>query len=125
MMTSSNPSRKVQGTQLRSTVSTVCLLISSKLFLKVKIRILCIQQPREKVTGYSVLKDINGNPAIVVRTDADSDIYAEGQKSLRYIVFFLLFAGLMIGAGCKFLLDREVVSRIVAIDSLCRKGRKG
>ncbi len=75
----------------------------------------------ERVTGYSVLKDISGSPTIVVRTDAYSDIYAEGQKSLRYIVFFLLFAGLTIGAGCKFLLDREVVSRIVAIDSFVEK----
>lgn len=77
----------------------------------------------ERVTGYSVLEDISGSPDIVIRTDADSSIYAEGQKSLRYIVFFLLFAGLMIGASCKILLDREVVSRIVAIDNFVEKVR--
>jgi len=67
--------------------------------------------------GYFVLEDINKDPAFIVRTDTDMTIYAEGQKSLRYIVIFLLFSGLMVGASCKFLLDREVVSRIVAIDS--------
>ncbi len=80
----------------------------------------------ERVTGYSVLKDISGSPTIVIRTDTDSNIYAEGQKSLRYIVFFLLFAGLTVGAGCKLLLDREVVSRIVAIDNFVEKvGKDG
>lgn len=75
----------------------------------------------EYVTCYSVLEDLSGSPTIVIRTDADSSIYAEGQKALRYIVFFLLFSGLMIGASCKFLLDREVVSRIVAIDNFVEK----
>ncbi|RXA18251.1 response regulator [Methanosarcina sp. MSH10X1] len=75
------------------------------------------------VTGYSVLKDASGNPTIIIRTDAPSNIYAEGQKALRYLVFFLLFAGLMTGASCKFLLDREVVSRIVAIDNFVEKVR--
>ena len=77
----------------------------------------------ERVAGYSVLNDISGSPTIVIRTDAASSIYAEGQKSLQYIVLFLLFAGLVIGASCKFLLDREVVSRIVAIDNFVEKVR--
>src|ERR1035437_2060631 len=69
-----------------------------------------------KVAGYFINEDINGNPAFIIRTDSDRNIYAEGQKSIRYIVIFLLFAGLMIGACCKLLLDREIVSRIVLID---------
>ena len=77
----------------------------------------------EHVTCYSVLEDLSGSPAIVIQTDADSSIYAEGQKALQYIVFFLLFAGLTIGASCKFLLDKEVVSRIVAIDNFVEKVR--
>jgi PAS domain S-box-containing protein len=77
----------------------------------------------EHVTCYSVLEDLSGSPAIVIQTDADSSIYAEGQKALRYTVFFLLFAGLMIGASCKFLLDREVASRIVRIDNFVKKVR--
>jgi len=74
-----------------------------------------------KGADYSVREDINGNPAVLILSDADTNIYAEGQKSLKYIVIFLLFAGLMVGAGCKLLLDREVVSRIVAIDSYVEK----
>lgn len=77
----------------------------------------------ERVTSYSVLKDIFENPSIVIQTDIDSSIYSEGQKSLRHIVLFLLFAGLITGAGCKLLLDREIVSRIVSIDNFVEKVR--
>lgn len=77
----------------------------------------------ERVTCYSMLEDLSGSQAIVIQTDADSNIYAESQKALRYIVFFLLFAGLIIGASCKFLLDREVSSRIVAINNFVEKVR--
>ena len=77
----------------------------------------------ERVTSYSVLKDIFGNPSIVIQTDIDSSIYSEGQKSLRHIMLFLLFAGLITGAVCKLLLDREIISRIVAIDNFVEKVR--
>ncbi len=75
----------------------------------------------DRLAGYFVHRDIDGNPGVMVRTTADRNIYEEGRKSLRYIVIFLLFSGLMVGAGCKFLLDREVVSRIVAIDNFVEK----
>jgi PAS domain S-box-containing protein len=74
-----------------------------------------------RLSGYFVHEDINGNPTVMIRTDADRDIYEKGRKTLRYIVIFLLFSGLMVGAGCKFLLDREVVSRIVVIDDFVKK----
>jgi PAS domain S-box-containing protein len=74
-----------------------------------------------RLAGYSVQEDINGNPIIMVRTDADREIYEKGKNTLRYLVLFLLFSGIMVGGGCKFLLDREVVSRIVLIDNFVKK----
>lgn len=77
----------------------------------------------DRVTSYSVIKDISGSPIVVIQSDTASTIYAEGQKVLRYLVFLLLLAGLITGASFKFLLDREVISRIVAIDNFVRKAR--
>jgi sensor domain CHASE-containing protein len=77
----------------------------------------------DQVTSYSVIKDISGSPTVVIQSDTASTIYAEGQKVLRYLVFLLLFSGLIAGASFKFLLDREVISRIVAIDNFVRKAR--
>ncbi len=74
-----------------------------------------------RLAGYFVHEDINGEPTVMVRTDADRDIYEKGRKTLQYLVIFLLFSGIIVGAGCKFLLDREVVSRIVLIDNFVKK----
>ncbi|WP_410508020.1 response regulator [Methanosarcina hadiensis] len=74
-----------------------------------------------RLAGCFVHEDINGDPTVMIRTDADRGIYEKGRKTLRYLVIFLLFSGIMVGAGCKFLLDREVVSRIVAIDNFVKK----
>lgn len=71
--------------------------------------------------SYFVLEDINKNPAFMVWANSDGGIHSEGQKSLRYIVICLLFSGLIIGAICKLLLDKEVVSRIVAINTYVEK----
>lgn len=74
-----------------------------------------------KGTGSYLVFDINKNPAFIVLPVTGTSIYKEVQNSLQYIVFFLLFAGLVTGAGCKLLLDKEVVSRIVAIDCYVEK----
>jgi PAS domain S-box-containing protein len=76
---------------------------------------------KSKENRYFVLEDINKNPALTVWIDTDRDISTEGQNSIRYIVLILLFFGLVIGAGCKLLLDSEVVLRIVAIDAYVEK----
>jgi PAS domain S-box-containing protein len=76
---------------------------------------------KSKENHYFILEDINKNPALTVWIDNDMDISTEGHNSIRYIVLFLLFIGLVIGAGCKLLLDREVISRIVAIDAYVEK----
>lgn len=81
----------------------------------------CTDEKNGACSAHLTLKDVNNEPVAMILFGADSNIYAEGQKSLRYIVIFLLFAGLMIGAGCKILLDKEVASRIVAIDSFVEK----
>ncbi|MGB9929292.1 MAG: response regulator [Methanosarcina sp.] len=71
--------------------------------------------------GYFVFEDLNGNSGGIIETIDSNSIYAEGRKALRYIVIFLLFSGVVIGAGCKHLLDKEVVSRIVAIEKYVDK----
>ncbi|MDD4498623.1 MAG: CHASE4 domain-containing protein, partial [Methanosarcinaceae archaeon] len=75
----------------------------------------------DRVAAYYVLNDLSGDPVLILRTDLERYIYAEERKALRYLVFILLFAGLVLGAGCKFLLDKEVVSRLVTIDNFVEK----
>ena len=77
-----------------------------------------IRDPEEngKIVGF-VVEGINGNPVGIINIESDSNTQDQLRKSLKYIALFLLFAGLIIGGACKYFLDIEIVSRIVAIDA--------
>ncbi len=67
----------------------------------------------ETVAGYTVVNDVYGNPALVLRTDALRSIYSQGQASMRYFVVSLLAAGAVFGVVIMVLLESQVLSRLV------------
>jgi sensor domain CHASE-containing protein/two-component sensor histidine kinase len=75
----------------------------------------------EKIAGYFWLRDIQNQPALIVRADFPRDLYSHGEKILNYMYFFLLLTGLMTGIGVKFFLDRLFISRLTEIDSFITK----
>ncbi|MBN2122959.1 MAG: PAS domain S-box protein [Deltaproteobacteria bacterium] len=48
----------------------------------------------ERISGYAVLKDIQGEPGLVFRVQAPRRIYEQGRKTLLYYVLYLAFIGL-------------------------------
>jgi diguanylate cyclase (GGDEF)-like protein/PAS domain S-box-containing protein len=64
------------------------------------------------ISGYSLLNDVNGNPALVVKVDMERGIYQQGISiiyiSLLAIVIFALFFGALI----VLLLDKNVLSKL-------------
>ncbi|WP_425058668.1 hypothetical protein SCACP_33240 [Sporomusa carbonis] len=64
------------------------------------------------VAGYTVLPDIYGQPALMLRVLEARDIFRQGQKILDYFVVMLLIAGLMFGAVMVGLLEVAVLSRL-------------
>lgn len=77
----------------------------------------------ERVAGYFELRDITGQPALIVRADFPRNLYLNGEKNLNQMYFFLLLTGLMTGIGIKFSLDRLFISRLVGIDNFVTKIR--
>ena len=77
----------------------------------------------ERIAGYFELKDISGQPALIMRADFPRDLYLHGEKTLNQMYFFLLLTGLMTGVGVKFALDRLFISRLVEIDNFVTKVR--
>ncbi|AKB18013.1 sensory transduction histidine kinase [Methanosarcina sp. WWM596] len=77
----------------------------------------------EKVAGYFELRDISGQPALIIRADFPRELYLHGEKTLNYMYFFLLLTGLVTGVGVKFALDNLFVSRLVEIDNFVTKVR--
>ncbi len=65
--------------------------------------------------GYTLIKDIYGNPALVMRVDTPRDIYQRGEVSVAYYILVVLSLGLL-GAGIVFLiLQKQVLSRFTRL----------
>ncbi|HWQ44158.1 MAG TPA: CHASE4 domain-containing protein, partial [Methanosarcina barkeri] len=77
----------------------------------------------DKIAGYFELRDISGNPALIMRADFPRELYLNGEKTLNYMYFFLLLTGLMTGVGVKFALDRLFISRLIGIDNFVTRVR--
>lgn len=77
----------------------------------------------ERIAGYFELRDITGQPVLIIRADFPRNLYLNGEKTLNQMFFFLLLTGLMTGIGIKFSLDRLFISRLVGIDNFVTKIR--
>ncbi|MBU0704658.1 MAG: histidine kinase, partial [Chloroflexi bacterium] len=66
----------------------------------------------ESVAGYTLLKDIYGNPSLMLRVDMPRDIYRRGQASMLYLVFLLLFGGMAFTGMTSWVADKVLISRL-------------
>jgi sensor domain CHASE-containing protein len=71
--------------------------------------------------GYTLVKDIYGNPALVLRVDLPRAIYAQSQISTYYLVLSLLVVGLVYGGVTLLLLERLVLSRLALFSTRLRQ----
>lgn len=66
----------------------------------------------QTISGYALLNDIYGNPALLIRADAPRTIYHQGQATLRFLTWAIWIAGLVFGGMTLLLLEKLVLSRI-------------
>ncbi|MBF0521435.1 MAG: response regulator [Candidatus Omnitrophica bacterium] len=66
---------------------------------------------KDKVAGYSVLKDIYGKSALILKISEPREIYQFGSRTLNYFVLVLLLVGLLFGAAVFFPLEQEIIAR--------------
>jgi len=69
------------------------------------------------VAGYTLLKDIYGDPGLVLRVDMPRDIYRRGQASMLYLVFLLLFGGMAFTGMTSWVADKVLISRLVRLNT--------
>jgi signal transduction histidine kinase len=67
------------------------------------------------VAGYALLKDIYGQPALILRIDLPRSVYGQGQASFRYFAFSLVAVSLVVGLITLWLLERLVLSRLARL----------
>lgn len=64
----------------------------------------------DTVSGYTLIKDIYGQPILVLRVDIPRDIYREGKASMRYFLASFLAGGLVVVVVILLLLETLILS---------------
>ena len=70
--------------------------------------------------GYTMLNDIYGKPALILRAEMPRVIYQQGRLSQMYFVGALLVTGILFGIVVLLLLEKSVVSRLSSLNNSVR-----
>jgi PAS domain S-box-containing protein len=68
-------------------------------------------------SGYALLKDIHGNPALILRVDTQREAFTQAKMSLFYLGLALLSIGLILGLVTMLLLEKIVIVRLTGLNS--------
>ena len=76
-----------------------------------------IIEPLDSTTlgTYSLIRDISGSPAMILRVSIARDIYAQGKSTSLYFVILLIASGLIFGLAILLLLEKTVLSRLALL----------
>lgn len=73
------------------------------------------------ISGYALVKDVNGAPALILKVSEPRPVYAEGQKTLALFALMGSIALLAYGLIIIFLLERLVIARFVRLTNTVQK----
>ncbi len=80
----------------------------------------------ERIQGFSLVKDMEGNPCLLVQTETARNIFKYGQKIILYFVCLFSVGSLIFGITTLLLLERWVLSRLARLSgSLKQIGASG
>lgn len=65
-------------------------------------------QSENLISGYTLLKDVYGNPAMLVQVDMSREIHQQGQISLKYLILALAMVGLVLGVTTQLLAEKII-----------------
>jgi diguanylate cyclase (GGDEF)-like protein/PAS domain S-box-containing protein len=76
-----------------------------------------LDENKDRVAAYTLLKDVFGTPSLLVRLDNARPIYNEGQTSIQYLLMALVAAGLVFGGTALILLEKVILSRLARLNA--------
>ncbi|MEQ8466113.1 adenylate/guanylate cyclase domain-containing protein [Coleofasciculus sp. E1-EBD-02] len=112
---------RLDNTQLPAKLQTVQSSLSEQESQPNQAPILIQIISREAIAGYTLLRDIYGQPALLVQIDIPREIYQQGRLSLRYLILSLLGLGILFSVGTLFLLEKMVLSRLAKLSTNVQK----
>jgi len=71
----------------------------------------------ELVAGYLLVKDIQNQPALILKMEVPRTVYSQGKLTVRYLMLWILAAGVVFGGTMFVLLDRAVLTRLTRLSS--------
>jgi len=79
-----------------------------------------------RIASYALLEDVHGNPIVILEVEQTRDIYRQGQSVILAQAGIILIFGLLATLGSLFLLDREVLGRLLRLTNRIREiGHRG
>jgi len=66
----------------------------------------------DTVAGYTLLEDVYGNPALVVRIDMPRTLFSQGLTGAAYTILMIIIVGATFGIVTIMLLEKSVLSRL-------------
>ncbi|MEG4007480.1 response regulator [Microcoleus sp. Pol11C1] len=69
------------------------------------------------VAGYALIRDIDGNLALLLRVETDRIIYGQGQATLELFTLSILAVGLIFSAITLLLLEKLVLARLASLST--------
>ncbi len=75
----------------------------------------------DTVAGYTLVRDIYGQPALLVQVTLPREIYAQGRASTQYQVWWLLIVGLVFGGVTLLSLEHLVLARLGRLGTEVRR----
>ena len=67
------------------------------------------------VGGYTLLQDVYGEPALMLRIDVPRDTYQLGQLATSYYVLLISGLGILVGGITMFMLQKQILSRFATL----------
>ena len=74
--------------------------------------ILVRPQDSQTVSGYALLKDIYGQPSLILRVDMPRDIYQQGRTAITYFSIIVAAIGIESFLVVWWLLERQILARL-------------
>jgi len=71
----------------------------------------------DMVAGYTLIPDINGDPALMLKAEMPRDIFKNGQAAIQYSLLSLILLGILCGAVTMGLMERTVLSRLSLLNA--------
>ncbi len=69
----------------------------------------------QSIAGYALLKDIYGQPSLVLRAEMPRDIYHQGQANIHYLIWIIAGVGTVAGVATIFFVEKQVLLRLARL----------